>query len=162
MTEKDIKYNTLYMDVAERVSQMSYAARKKVGAILVKDGNILGYGFNGTPKGEDNCCERYEYTYDAKDVLDNEEWVFQLGTRRWVKTVTKDNVLHAEENLFFKCLQEGKSTIGASLYVTMAPCIRCAKLTYGAGIKNVLYKDIYRDSSGIEFLNSHNINTEKI
>jgi dCMP deaminase len=154
MTEKESKYNTLYMDIARRVSDMSYAVRSKVGAVLVRDGNILGYGFNGTPAGEDNCCE-YEH-YDMVQRLDKPTEFVSQGLR------TKDNVIHAEQNILFKCLREGKSTLGTSLYITLAPCLHCAKMIYGAGIKNVFYSDVYRESSGIFFLEKHNVEITKL
>lgn len=130
--------NSLYMDIAERVAQQSYAERKKVGAVLVKDKNIISFGWNGTPTGFDNTCEN------------------ELGE-------TKKEVLHAEANAICKLLKEGGvSSKGADLYVTLSPCMECSKLIVQVGIENVLYKEVYRDTSSLEFLEKCGINTHKI
>ena len=96
------KFDELYMDIAERVAQLSHAERKKVGAVLVRDGNILAFGYNGTPSGFDNACE-----------CDN---------------ITKREVLHAESNAIAKVARSTESAEGSSLYVTLSPCFECAKL----------------------------------
>ncbi len=126
------KMNKLYMDIAIRLSEMSYAQRKKVGAILVKDDNILSFGWNGMPSGFDNCCE-----YQG----------LQNGL------TTKKEVTHAELNIFAKLSKNG--TIGtkdSTLYVTLSPCFECSKLIVQSGVKIVYYLEEYRDSSPIEFL----------
>jgi dCMP deaminase len=145
MTEKEIRYHNLYMDVASRVALMSHAVRSKVGAILVKDGNIVGHGWNGQPKGADNCCEKTVELEDGTTVLE-----------------TLPTVQHAEENLLLKMLQAGNSAKDGTLYVTLLPCIHCAKMVYGAGIKNVYYRHSYRDESGVEFLSNFGVAVSKL
>lgn len=145
MIEKELRYHTLYMDIAKRVALMSYAVRSKVGAILVKDGAILGMGFNGMPAGMTNVCEYEDYTDSSLKI-----------------TVTKPEVLHAEENLFMKMLKAGINPIDSTLYVTLAPCMHCAKLIYGAGTKNVFFHEAYRTDNGIDFLYRMGINVSKI
>lgn len=139
MNKKE-RYNTLYMDIAYRVSEMSHCVRKKVGAIAVKDGRIISMGWNGTPAGWDNCCE--DATEDG--------------------LVTKDAVLHAESNLLMKLAQSHESAEGCDIYITCAPCIHCAKLLYQAGMKTVYFDEIYRTTCGIDFLNECDVEVHHI
>lgn len=132
MTEKELKYHHLYMDVAIRTAQMSHCTRRRVGAILVKNDRIISMGWNGMPSGMCNTCED-----------DNGQ--------------TKDEVLHAEANLIAKLARSTESGEGSDLYVTCAPCIHCAKLIMQIGISRVFYKEKYRSESGISFLQSCNV-----
>ncbi len=159
MKQKFIDY---YMDVAERTSKLSSAVRRQVGAVIVKDNRILSYGYNGMPTGWDNTCEYKEYMKsDAGGWLDPpeiyERWPFEeysteYESNRRYRLVTKDEVLHAESNCISKVSGSTESSEGATLFVTTAPCIHCAKMIFQSGIKNVFYRDIYRDEAGVEFL----------
>ena len=115
------KWIDAFMDTAERFAQLSSAKRLKVGAVVVKDNRIISIGYNGTPAGWDNCCE--EDIYD-----DNGDWL---------KNQTKAEVIHAEANAIAKLARDGESGLGADIFITHAPCVQCAKMIYGAGIKNV-------------------------
>ena len=138
MNSKELKYHKKYLDIAKSISELSYAKRKKVGAIIVKDTMIISDGYNGTPTGFDNICEDYE------------------GNTKWF-------TLHAEANAITKLVRySGLPVDGSTLYITLSPCKDCCKLILQAGIKNVYYSELYRDSDGIEFLKSVNINTELI
>lgn len=128
------------MDTAERFAQLSSAVKLKVGAIIVKDNRIISIGYNGTPAGWDNCCE-----------IDTE-----LGL------VTKDEVIHAEANAIAKLASSHESGKNADMYCTHAPCIHCAKQIYGAGIKSVTYKQEYRNTAGISFLQHCGIEVNNI
>ena len=119
------------MDIAERISQMSYAERLKVGSVIVKENTILSYGWNGMPTDWENTCE-----------IKLEDGSLQ----------TKQEVLHAESNAILKVARSTESTEGATLFCTHAPCIECAKLIYQSGITTVYYKEQYRDDAGIRFL----------
>lgn len=125
------EYDKLYMDIAMRVSEMSYAIRNKVGCIIVKDHNIISYGFNGTPSGFDNSCE---YT-NVNNELE-----------------TKLEVLHAESNAISKLAKTSYSSDGATVYITLSPCFECAKLLIQSGINKIFYKEQYRNLNGIELL----------
>lgn len=133
MKEKFIK---LYMDWAKRVSELSYAKRLQVGAVIVKDDSVISYGYNGTPAGWDNNCE-------------NEIWNAQDGSS---ELKTKPEVLHAESNAIAKLARSNSSGLGADIFITHSPCLECAKLIYQSGIKTIYYKENYRDIKGIEFL----------
>lgn len=123
------------MDVAIRTSQMSYAKRLQVGSVAVKERRIILCGFNGTPEGDDNSCEN----------LVNGQ------------LITKNNVLHSEENLILFAAKCGISLRDSTIYITHVPCLNCSRLIYGSGITRIVYKDLYRDLSGIDFLNSRGI-----
>ena len=149
------KWVDAFMDTAERFAQLSSAKRLHVGAVVVQDNRIISIGYNGMPSGWDNDCEKKVYTLTGSyDGLDED------GTSyNWV---TKDEVIHAEANAISKLARDGESGNGASLFCTHAPCIHCAKLIYGAGIKKVYYRDTYRDTLGVDFLEKCNIEVEHV
>lgn len=168
MKEKFIDY---YMDVAERTGKLSYAIRRQVGAVIVKDNRILSYGYNGMPTGWDNSCEYKEYMNAAKagfmpDVDIEEKFPYRefdpgVGADRRYRLVTKDEVLHAESNAIAKVSGSTESSENATLFVTTAPCIHCAKMIFQSGIKSVYYRDSYRDSAGIDFLEKGGISVNQ-
>lgn len=124
------------MSVAKLTSQLSVATRAKVGAIVVKDHQILATGYNGTPSGWSNTAE--------------------------VDGVTVPELVHAEENCITKLAKSTESAEGASLFVTLSPCLPCAKLIHGSGIKEVYYLEEYRDIYPIEFLQQLNVKVQKL
>jgi len=130
------KFIDAFMDVAERFAQLSSATRLQVGAIVVKDDRIISIGYNGMPSGWDNCCEEWD------------------GEDEWGNTIlkSKKEVLHAETNAIAKLARSPESGEGATIFITHAPCIDCAKLIYQSGISTVYYKNEYRSTQGIEFL----------
>ena len=152
MKQKFIDY---YMDVADRTSKLSSAIRRQVGAVIVKENRILSYGYNGMPTGWANECENKEYMPgDNRDgeLYPYEEYDKTVESNRRYRLVTKDEVLHAESNAVAKVSGSTESSEGATLFVTTAPCIHCAKMIFQSGIKNVFYRDTYRDDAGVEFL----------
>ena len=140
------KFIKTYMDVAESFAKLSSAVRLQVGAIVVKDDRIISIGYNGMPSGWDNCCE---------------EW---NGEDDWGNTIlkTKPEVLHAESNAVSKLAKSSESGDGATMFVTHAPCIDCAKLVYQSGIDTVYYKNEYRSTQGLEFLTKSNVEVIKV
>ena len=138
---KQKKMDKYFMKVAQLTAELSYAVRKKVGAVLVKDNRIISIGFNGTPKGWDNCCE---------DVLPD-------GSLK-----TKSIVVHAEANALFWCAKTEIITDGATMYLTLSPCATCALGMVQSGIKRVVYLEEYRDTQGIEVLKQANVQVEQI
>ena len=166
-----------YMDVAHRFAELSTAKRLHVGAIVVKDDRIISIGYNGMPAGWDNNCEDRDYMTDAGGWLGPEEireqWPFEeieltfndnesLDLTRRYRLVTKPEVLHAESNAIAKLARSNESGEGASIFITHAPCMECAKLIYQSGIKEVYYGDAYRSDTGIEFLKRCEIKIEQI
>jgi len=129
------------MDTAVRFSQLSSAIKLQVGSVIVKDNRILSIGYNGMPAGWSNECE---FTNENNDIE------------------TKLEVVHAEANAIIKLARDGESGKDATLFVTHAPCIHCAKMIYGAGISKVYYKYVYRDEWGVRFLENCDIDVEVI
>ena len=135
--EQSDKY---YIKVAQLCANNSYALKLKVGAVIVKDDQIISDGFNGTPCGFENRCETKNINGELQ---------------------TLPYVLHAESNAILKCAKYGKSTKNSTLYITHAPCIDCAKLIIQAGIIRVVYLEDYRKAEGLELLKKVGINVEK-
>ena len=116
-----------YLRMAEIWAENSYCKRRKVGAIIVKNSMIISDGFNGTPSGFENVCEDED-------------------------GVTKPYVLHAEANAITKVARSNNSSDGATLYITASPCVECSKLIIQAGIRRVVFHDLYRITDGIDLL----------
>jgi len=150
---KETKYDNLFMGYAKLTSAMSVSNRAKVGSILVKDHRILCNSWNGTVAGDDNNCERQK----TKKELSVPAHPLDLSPY----TVTKPEVVHAEINLISYCAKNGINTNNATMYITLSPCVECAKAIIQCGIKEVVYKEPYRDPSGLEFLDSRGIKTRQ-
>lgn len=135
--KKKVELDRRYLRMAQIWSENSYCTRRQVGALIVKDKMIISDGYNGTPSGFENICE-------DEDGL------------------TKSYVLHAEANAITKIARSGNNSDGATLYVTDAPCIECAKLIIQAGIKRVLFIRDYRLQEGIDLLRRADIEVQQI
>ena len=129
-----------YLEMATSWSQLSKAKRKKVGCLVVKDGQIISDGYNGTPKGYDNECE-FETRFGYE---------------------TRPEVLHAESNALMKLAKSTNSSENCTIYLTLSPCFECSKLLVQAGVKRVVYNEQYRDTSGLEFLKVNGIEVEQL
>ena len=125
--EKQARYDRAYLKMAEEWSNLSHCHRKKVGALIVRNGMIISDGYNGTPTGFHNDCED-----------DN-------GDTHWY-------VLHAEANAISKVAKSHNSAEGSTLYITLSPCLDCSKMILQAGITRMVYRDKYKISTGIDFL----------
>ena len=134
MDDKQTKLDLRYLRMARIWAENSYCKRRQVGALVVKDKMIISDGYNGTPSGFENVCEKND--------------------------VTKPYVLHAEANAITKLARSSNNSDGSTLYVTASPCIECAKLIIQAGIKRVVYAEKYRLNEGIELLERAGIKVE--
>lgn len=134
---KQLKYDKAYLRIAQEWGKLSYCNRRQVGALIVKDRMIISDGYNGTPSGFENFCEDDE------------------GYTKWY-------VLHAEANAILKVASSTQSCKGATLYITMSPCKECSKLIHQAGIVKVVYKQGYKDDSGLKFLEKAGIELKQI
>lgn len=123
---KQNKRNIVYLNMARVWAMNSYCKRKKTGAIIVNNNSIVADGYNGTPTGFSNICEENEKTLDL--------------------------VLHAEANAISKLAKSTNSAYGSVIYCTLSPCIQCAKLIYQSGIKKLYTYELYRETSGLDFL----------
>ena len=134
---KQLRYDKAYLRKAKTWSELSHCNRKQVGAIIVKNGMIISDGYNGTPSGFDNCCES-----DA-------------GETHWY-------VLHAEANAILKVAKSTHDCNGATLYLTLSPCKDCSKLVVQSGINKVVFMKLYKDDSGVQFLESAGVEIVQI
>lgn len=139
MPAQDVLDKT-YIEMAKIWGQLSKAERKQVGCLIVKSGQIISDGYNGTPHGFDNACE-----YRTRFGLE-----------------TKPEVLHAESNALTKLAKSTQSSKGATIYITLSPCFDCAKLMIQSGINRVVYLDQYRDTGGIDLLCKANIDVSQV
>jgi len=160
-----------YMKTAETFAELSHARRLHVGAIVVKDDRIISIGYNGMPAGWDNDCEDKVWDTGAGGWLDPEEFNAKYPHGGWHEDaqrnvryglITKPEVLHAETNAIAKLAKSNESGLGATMFITHAPCLDCAKLIYQSGINSVLYRDAYRDTSGVTFLEKSGITVEQL
>lgn len=135
--KKQHELDVRYLKMARIWAENSYCKRRQVGALIVKDKMIISDGYNGTPSGFENVCE------DENNV-------------------TQPYVLHAEANAITKIARSGNNSDGATLYVTAAPCIECAKLIIQAGISRVIYSEEYRIEDGINLLRRAGIEVKYI
>lgn len=124
--EKQRLIDERYLRMAMIWSENSYCKRRKVGALIVKNNMIISDGYNGTPSGFPNICEENNVTFPY--------------------------VLHAEANAITKVARSNNSSDGATLYITASPCMECSKLIIQAGIKRVVFSDLYRIQDGLELL----------
>jgi dCMP deaminase len=143
-----------YMKTAETFAELSHARRLHVGAIVVKDDRIISIGYNGMPAGWDNDCENTIFVLD-EEVMGTD--MLALGYTKtdkgnWTKLKSKPEVLHAETNAIAKLAKSTESGDGAVLFVTHSPCLDCAKLIFQSGIRSVFYRDSYRSTDGVSFL----------
>ena len=136
----------LYMGIAFQYSMLSKAKRKQVGACLVTDHGVVLGGYNGMPVGGSNVCEH----------LENQPFPHKP------KLVTNSETIHAELNCVLKGAKEGVSCFGATIYTTLSPCVPCSAMLINAGIKRLVYSELYRDKSGVELLLNSGVKVEQM
>lgn len=132
-----INKDALFMGVARLLSRRATCPRGQVGAVLVRDGRIISTGYSGSPPGADHCV-------DVGCEVDE-------SRGGCVRTV------HAEANAVAFAARHGVGTSGCILYVTLSPCVDCAKLACAAGVSEVVYGEEYRDVRGIMILSGNGI-----
>ena len=128
---KQARYDNLYLNIAKEVSNMSHDTDNKVGVVVVKDNNILAFGFNGMPSGMPNECKHANGS-------------------------TLPEVIHAEANAICKLARSVGNAEGATLYCTLSPCMECAKLIMQSGIARIIFSETYKDEAGILLLHNNN------
>ena len=159
------KFVKAHMQAASVYAQLSTAQRLQVGCVIVKDNTIIGIGYNGMPSGWNNNCEEVHFVL-KDECYQSDQFMLHNGYREtahgWMKLKSKPEVLHAETNAIAKVSRSTNSSEGASMFITHAPCLDCAKIIYQAGIKEVYYQNTYRTEAGIEFLKKCNINVQQV
>jgi dCMP deaminase len=124
-----------FFTVAKTIGELGTCDRKKVGAVIVRDGRCISWGYNGAPPGAPHCHDN-NHGWEEGDAPSK-------GCR---------NATHAEANAIAFAARQGISTDGAMLYVTLSPCESCARLIIAAGIVAVHSLEMYRDYTGVEIL----------
>lgn len=124
-------WDQYFMDITRLVATRSTCLRRQVGAVLVKDRNILATGYNGVPSGISHC-EATGCLRERLRVPSGERHELCRG-------------LHAEQNAIIQAARHGTNIDGATLYCTTMPCIICTKMIINAGIRSIVYSDGYAD-----------------
>ena len=135
------------MDLAQSLALRSHCTRAQVGAVLTKDTRIISIGYNGPPQGTHNCDEDF-----------HEEG----GCPRDSKG-SCSLALHAEQNAILYASKNGASIEGSTIYVTLSPCISCARIIFSMKIKRVIYLNSYAaykglaSDEGVDFLRTFGV-----
>jgi len=125
-------FDEIYMELAERLATKSHCVKAQVGAVLTKDTRIISLGYNGPPAGTHNCDEEWPENGCARDSKGS-----------------CSLALHAEQNAILFASKNNVSLENATLYVTLSPCIACARVIYTMGIKKVFYLSSYAQFKGL-------------
>ena len=140
----------IFMELAVNLAKRSHCIKRHVGAVLTKDTRIISIGYNGPPSGTHNC---------------DEEWP-GVGCPRDSKGGCS-LAIHAEQNAILYAVKNKTDVEGATLYVTLSPCLACARIIYSTGIKKVLYLNSYAEhkglssDEGVDFLKRFGVSTER-
>ncbi|MDO6436596.1 dCMP deaminase family protein [Cyclobacterium sp. 1_MG-2023] len=143
-------FDDIFMELAVNLAQRSHCIKKHVGAVLTKDTRIISIGYNGPPPGTHNCDEEFP----------------EKGCRRDSKG-SCSLALHAEQNAILYAVKNKASVEGSTLFVTLAPCLPCARIIYSMGISKVIYLNSYAEYKGIgvdeglEFLKKFGVTVAK-
>jgi dCMP deaminase len=125
-------FDEIYMELAENLAAKSHCVKAQVGAVLTKDTRIISLGYNGPPAGTYNCDEVWPETGCPRDSKGS-----------------CSLALHAEQNAILYASKNNVAVEGSTLYVTLSPCISCARVIFTVGIKKVFYKHSYAKYKGI-------------
>ena len=143
-----------FSEIADLVSTRSTCLRNNVGAVIVKDSQILSTGYNGAPKGLPHCEELGGCMRAKMNVPSGTHHELCRG-------------LHAEQNAILYAVRNKTSVEGATLYVTLSPCLACARIIFTMGISRVIYLRSYAEHKGIasdegvDFLKKFGVQVER-
>ena len=143
-------FDDIFMELAVNLAQRSHCIKKHVGAVLTKDTRIISIGYNGPPPGTHHCDEEFPVE----------------GCRRDSKG-SCSLALHAEQNAILYAVKNKASVEGSTLFVTLAPCLPCARIIYSMGISKVIFLNSYAEYKGIgldeglEFLKKFGVTVSK-
>jgi len=142
-----ISWDEYFMNMAELASRRSTCLRRQVGAVIVKDNQVLATGYNGAPKGVPNCCDLNECLREKLNIPSGERHELCRA-------------VHAENNAITQCAVNGVSCKGGTMYVTASPCNMCLKQIINAGIVKIIAKEVYPDEMSKEMLSQSGIDFE--
>jgi dCMP deaminase len=143
-------FDSIFMNLAGDLALRSHCVKAQVGAVLTKDTRIISIGYNGPPAGTHNCDEEWPETGCPRDSRNS-----------------CSLALHAEENAILYATKNGASLEGSTLYITLSPCLPCARLIFSSGIKEVYFKNSYAEykglpsDEGVDFLNRFGVHARK-
>ena len=145
-----LSFDQIFMKLATDLAQRSHCVKAQVGAVLTKETRIISIGYNGPPAGTHNCDEEWPETGCPRDSKNS-----------------CSLALHAEENAILYAVKNGASLEGSTLYITLSPCLPCARIIYSSGIKKVFYQNSYAEykglvsDEGVDFLNKFGVEAMK-
>lgn len=140
-------FDDIYMELAVNLAKKSHCVKMQVGAVLTKDTRIVSLGYNGPPAGTHNCDEEFPVNGCPRDSKGG-----------------CSLALHAEQNAILYASKNKVTLEGATLYVTLSPCLACSKVIFSSGIKKVLFLDSYAvykqitNDEGVDFLRTFGVN----
>ncbi len=143
-------FDDIFMELAVNLAKRSHCIKKHVGAVLTKDTRIISIGYNGPPSGTHNCDEEFPETGCSRDSKGS-----------------CSLALHAEQNAILYAVKNKASVEGSTLFVTLAPCLPCARIIYSMGIQKVVYLYSYAmykgigEDEGLQFLTKFGVTVEK-
>lgn len=147
MNVKRPSWDEYFKQLTEVVATRSTCLRRSVGALIVRDKRILATGYNGAPSGLPHCLD-VGCLRDQLGVPSGERQELCRG-------------LHAEQNAIIQASLHGISVKGGTIYVTLAPCVTCAKMIINAGIERVVYRDTYADALAMQMLAEAGVVTDR-
>jgi dCMP deaminase len=143
-------FDDIYMELAVNLAKRSHCIKRQVGAVLAKDTRIISIGYNGPPAGTHNCDEEWPETGCPRDSKGG-----------------CSLALHAEQNAILYAVKNKTSVEGATLYITLSPCLACSRIIYSMGISKVIYLNSYAEykgiasDEGVDFLRRFGVEVEK-
>jgi dCMP deaminase len=143
-------FDDIFMELAVNLAKRSHCIKRHVGAVLTRDTRIISIGYNGPPQGTHNC---------------DEEWP-EVGCARDSKGGCS-LAIHAEQNAILYAVKNKATVDGATLYVTLAPCLACARIIFTMGITKVIYLNSYAEfkglssDEGVDFLNKFGVQVDR-
>ena len=126
-------FDDIYMELAVNLAKRSHCIKRHVGAVLTKETRIISIGYNGPPAGTHNCDVEFPDTGCAVDSKGS-----------------CSLAIHAEQNTILYAVKNNASVEGSTLYVTLSPCLACARIIYSMGIEKVIYLKSYAEYKGLE------------
>ncbi len=144
-----LTWDQYFMTITQQVAERSTCNRAKVGAVIVRDRNILATGYNGAPAGMPHCTEAGCLIYESKTPYGEVE-------QNCFRTI------HAEINAIAQAAKNGSTIKDSSIYVTHTPCIHCIKVLVNTGIKTVYYESPYKLDTLEEILRNTRVHMEKV
>lgn len=144
------EFDDIFMELAVNLAKRSHCIKRHVGAVLTKETRIISIGYNGPPSETHNCDEEFPDNGCPRDSKGG-----------------CSLAIHAEQNAILYAVKNKASVEGSTLYVTLSPCLACARVIYSAGIEKVVYLNSYADykkilsDEGLDFLRKFKVKTEK-